>query len=359
MKVLLMGEFSSLHKFLKEGLQELGVDVTLAANGDGWKNIPGADCRLHGISSQNKVDRIYHRLLEPYAVAGQFKDYDVVQLINTKIYSHRINANLIAKIKRKNKCLSLLATGMDYRLYEAYLEGKFKHYIFDYIVPKEYDLSTKYARKWKKNDLIVENLSDVIIPTMYDYSVGYRKNPKTAKPIPLPVNVKDIEYSPNVTKSKIVFFHGISRPIVKGTPFIKEALLKLQESYPNDVQVVMTERLPYEEYVKVIKQSNVLIDQCCSAAYGINACISMAQGKVVLSSNTELNRNALEVDGCPIVEIEPNTNQIYGQLCHVLERKNELERMGYESRVYVENVHDHVKIAKRYLDAWNMALHGR
>ena len=96
-----------------------------------------------------------------------------------------------------------------------------------------------------------------------------------------------------------------------------------------------------------------------SAAYGINACISMAQGKVVLSSNTELNRNALEVDGCPIVDIEPDANQIYDRLCYILEQKKELERMGYESRVYVENVHDHVKIAKKYLDTWNIAIHGR
>lgn len=35
MKVLLVGEFSGFYLNLKQGLQELGVDVTLAANGDG------------------------------------------------------------------------------------------------------------------------------------------------------------------------------------------------------------------------------------------------------------------------------------------------------------------------------------
>ena len=34
MKVLLVGDYSSFHRYLKEGLQELGVNVTLASAGD-------------------------------------------------------------------------------------------------------------------------------------------------------------------------------------------------------------------------------------------------------------------------------------------------------------------------------------
>lgn len=36
-KILLLGEYSGLYHNLKQGLQELGADVTLAANGDAWK----------------------------------------------------------------------------------------------------------------------------------------------------------------------------------------------------------------------------------------------------------------------------------------------------------------------------------
>lgn len=46
MKVLLLGEFSGLYRYLKQGLLELGIDTTLAANGDLWKNIGGADFPL-------------------------------------------------------------------------------------------------------------------------------------------------------------------------------------------------------------------------------------------------------------------------------------------------------------------------
>ena len=40
MKILLLGENSSVHSNLKDGLIELGHEVDVASDGDGWKNIP-------------------------------------------------------------------------------------------------------------------------------------------------------------------------------------------------------------------------------------------------------------------------------------------------------------------------------
>ena len=37
MKILLLGEYSAIHKNLREGLISLGHEVNLASNGDGWK----------------------------------------------------------------------------------------------------------------------------------------------------------------------------------------------------------------------------------------------------------------------------------------------------------------------------------
>ena len=40
MKILLLGEYSGLFNSLKEGLVELGHNVTLISDGDGFKNYP-------------------------------------------------------------------------------------------------------------------------------------------------------------------------------------------------------------------------------------------------------------------------------------------------------------------------------
>ena len=45
MKILLVGEYSRLHNSLKEGLIQLGHNVTLLSTGDGFKDYP-ADIKL-------------------------------------------------------------------------------------------------------------------------------------------------------------------------------------------------------------------------------------------------------------------------------------------------------------------------
>ena len=45
MRILLVGEYSRLHNSLKEGLQQLGHEVTIIATGDYFKNFP-ADIKL-------------------------------------------------------------------------------------------------------------------------------------------------------------------------------------------------------------------------------------------------------------------------------------------------------------------------
>ena len=38
MKILLIGEYSNVHHTLALGLKALGHEVTVASDGDGWKN---------------------------------------------------------------------------------------------------------------------------------------------------------------------------------------------------------------------------------------------------------------------------------------------------------------------------------
>lgn len=357
MRVLLIGEFSSLHKFLKEGLLELGnIDVFLAANGDGWKKIGGNDSLLYNnryAYEYKNFKRLYTMLVEPYKIAKQFVDYDVVQFINTSVYSISINENLVSKIAKKNKCVSLVAAGDDYKLYQAYKNNRFDYAPFDYDQSclNRFNHKTFKGKLNIHNDKKIEKISDVIIPCMYEYSIGYSSEKKYSI-IPLPINVRNIEYHENIVKNKMVFFHGVIREKAKGTPFIRTALERLEKNYSNDVEVVIDGHLPYQEYVDVMKRANVVIDQCCCYSYGINACIAMAQGKVVMAGNRKETREGLGVSYSPIIHIEPDVDQIYKQLVYLVEHKEHMAQMGYDSRKYVEDVHDNIKIARNYVEAW-------
>ena len=85
MKILLVGEFSALHKNIKEGLVSLGHDVTIVSTGDGWKKIE-SDINL-GSNKRGLLaiaDKIWKLLILPKKLKG----YDVVQLVSPVVLKH-------------------------------------------------------------------------------------------------------------------------------------------------------------------------------------------------------------------------------------------------------------------------------
>jgi hypothetical protein len=90
LKILLLGEFSALHKNLKEGLVALGHDVTIASDGDGWKGIKG-DVFL-GSSKSGVLGKI-DKAINLIKVIPDFKDYDVVQFMAPVLFPNVLGIN--------------------------------------------------------------------------------------------------------------------------------------------------------------------------------------------------------------------------------------------------------------------------
>lgn len=353
MKVLLLGEFSSLHKFLKDGLQELGIETTIAANGDGWKKIDGADIALPEFEAGGPVKRVrsYQRFLN---AIRQIKGYDVVQIINPNIFSFAVWKASIHCLKKQNKLLSLVSAGDQYILLDQYRKGFFDYYAYDYDkkIFETYNAGTIVGRMRIKRDITISKLADIIIPCAYEYSLGYGE--QVSKVIPLPINVQAVDYAENTVRDKIVIFHGINRELAKGTPFIREAMERIQRNFPDKVEIIINGRMPFEKYLDVMSKTNIVIDQCLAYGYGINACLAMAQGKVVMAPCRKETLHAMGLKRSPIVSIEPDTDRIYQKLVALVNHKDEIPEMGAQSRQYVCEQHDCVKIAGQYIQAWKL-----
>ena len=119
MRILLIGEYSRFHNSLKEGLEALGHEVLLVGTGDYFKRFP-VDINIEAtLFNRNKVLNFFRQAilrLTRLDIANtetairywwhskKFKDFDVVQLIN----SNAINTHLpveryfISKLKKKN-----------------------------------------------------------------------------------------------------------------------------------------------------------------------------------------------------------------------------------------------------------------
>jgi glycosyltransferase involved in cell wall biosynthesis len=357
MKILLIGEYSSVHSTLKEGLTELGHEVVVASAGDGYRNIARDIDFAPKLRGKFGAIESSFRILE---ALPKFKGFDIVQLMNTIFFPvtlNRLNKFLFNSLTRHNKSLFLLGAGsIDQDSYIAdYYKNKFPY-------PEYYTNLVKANKKNKwslssdgiKYNIFLHEKIDGYIPLMYEYAQGYRdvSCKKLYPTIPIPINTNKIEYNDNIINSKIIIFHGFSRPIEKGTFIIKEAMENIKKKYPNDVEIIIDGHMPLEEYQKTINKANVIIDQTYSISYGVNAVISMAMGKVVLGGGYPECLREFGVDYCPIIPILPNVKDIENKLSYIIENRNIIPEIGKRSRTYVENVHDYHKIAKKFINAW-------
>ena len=139
MRILLLGEFSALHKNLKEGLLELGHDVDIASMGDGWKSI-NRDIDLSA-DGGFLVSRI-KKLIKRYRLLKMVKKYDIVQLINPfELHNKAIpNRLYFKKLIQNSKKFFLLAAGSD-AYFWRYGRSKLKYGPFDDVL--KYDLNAQ------------------------------------------------------------------------------------------------------------------------------------------------------------------------------------------------------------------------
>ena len=78
MKILLLGEYSNVHWTLAEGLRQLGHKVTVASNGDFWKDYP----RDIDLARQPGKWGGIKLMAKVYGLLPRLRGYDVVQVIN-------------------------------------------------------------------------------------------------------------------------------------------------------------------------------------------------------------------------------------------------------------------------------------
>ena len=353
MRILLLGEFSALHKNLRDGLRELGHEAVVASVGDGWKRIP-ADIDL-GSQATGWRGRL-ERIARPEWSLPKLTGYDVVQIINPLLFSRKggYNSGLLRAILAGNDRAFLVGAGDDAFYWR---EGRqtLAYGPFDDII--RYDLKGE-ACPWLDPKVRAFNLwlaqrVEGILPIMYDYWVGYQAFPHRRAPLPIPVNVTGIPYQENTLHGgKLRVFHGLNREGFKGTHYVREAFAFLQQHYPHEVECSIEGGMPLPAYLEHLSKMNVVIDQTSSYSCGVNALFALALGKVVLGGAEPENHLLYGDAPMPVLNITPDAGSIVRQVEAVLAQRADLAQLGAASREFVATHHDHVRVAERYLAAW-------
>ncbi|PUE59625.1 glycosyltransferase [Limnohabitans curvus] len=352
MKILLLGEYSGLHRNLKEGLIELGHSPVVASAGDGWKNVPrDIDLRSSGSGLSGKIKS----LAKPFQSLKKLKGFEVVQLINPFIFYNRFipNRRFYSEVVEGNDSFFLLAAGDDayyWRVARAKLKyGPFNDFLEFDIKAKNFFMSSDHAFKFNE---YIANKAKGIIPIMYDYQIGYegRKNLRPA--IPIPINLSLVNFRPNIVKNKLVVFHGLNRYGFKGTKYVESAFEYLGKKYPNDLELIIKGHMPLAEYLTLMERANVVIDQTSSYSLGISGIYALAMGKVVMGGAERESLDCFKIQKSPVINIIPDSYDLIQKIEALLERRSDIEFLGEESRKYCEDHHSHLKVAQKYVEQW-------
>lgn len=377
MKILLVGEFSRLHNSLKEGLTCLGHTVTIVSTGDSFKKYCNDFSYAPSVMLKNRFMLKIHNALYTffridsiqlekgirfYFLLKKLKGYDHVQLINSDaIETYPVLSQwLYKKLLKQNVTMSLLVCGEDTPIVDYHLAGRARYsilspYLADRFLKETYRYTLKYATQpYRKLFEWLNKRANVLITSDLDYTLPMREMGFTVTHIANPVNTDVLKFEPAAISEKIIIFLGINRLsyIKKGITYFEQALALIKEKYGDKIKVIITENVPYNEYIKLYNKAHIVLDQVLGYDQGYNALEAMAKGKVVFTCAEKEFTDFYGLTERVAVNALPDAKQIAAELGYLIENPDEITAISKQARVFIETEHQYIAIAKRYLEAW-------
>lgn len=379
MNILLIGEYSRLHNSLKEGLLQNGHQVRIAGFSDGFKDYP-VDLKFEkkwDSGFLKKIKVLVHRMtgfnITSYLTYRQFhknrnafSGYDVVQLINENSFycGYDYEKKILKYIFKYNKKVFLLSCGTDYvnvnycfrnpgvkSIVQPYLAGKIKDRDFQSVL--------KFREKGfrKLNKYLYSNISGVIASDM-DYHLPLVGNPKYLGVIPNPVNTAKMNAVDSTISGKIVIFLGINQEnyFRKGIDFFEKALAVIQQKYGDQVEIIITRNLPYNDYISAYNRAHIMLDQAYSMDQGYNALEAMAKGKVVFTGAEKIFEDFYGLSEKVAVNALPDVDYLVSKLAALIENPQEIKAIGDRAAAFIKKHHNYTEIAKQYISRWQKGL---
>lgn len=364
MKILLIGEYSNLHNTLAEGLRKLGHEVTVASNGDFWKNYP-RDIDLKRHEGRFSSARLMAKIM---ASLPRFRGYDIVQLINPMFVELKARWNflLYKYLRQHNRKVVLGAFGMDYYWVSTCVNEMPLRYS-DFNIGRELRTNREAIKEqadWiatpkERLNRIIAADCDAIVPCLYEYWRCYQpKFPNKTHFIPLPIRMPN-HASCRPKDGKLKLFIGINkeRNAYKGTDIMLRAAKDMAAKHPNDIELVVAESVPFNEYKDLMEGSDAILDQLYSYTPSMNSLLAMSKGIIDIGGGEPENYEILnEKELRPIINVTPD----YDSVCHAIERlignHDCIMQLKNDGQRYVARHHDYIKVAQQYINLYTSLL---
>jgi hypothetical protein len=346
MKVLLLHEFSGVHTELQRGLRAIGVEATTANFGDGYRGFP-TDIKL-GPTRVGPVGSV-GRALTQLSLMPRFRSFDVVQSISASVFNplSRWLLEPVVLGNRDSAFIYVAASG----------DAVYRRHIREFPYHPQLDWYERPAQYRRERGMLRN--ANSIIAAAWDYLQTYRVDGYDPSFLPFPVMTSSVPFREIAQRGRLRVVHPLNRGAgddYKGTSHIVAAFKLLRARFGADVEFLEVGRLPFAEYMALVADCDVLVDQAYTMAYGMSATYALAQGKVVLSGRESVTHDTPCYRESTVVNIPPDAARIAEILEHLLSNRDGLRELGVASRAFAVKHHDAIVVAEGYARQYAEAL---
>ena len=374
MRILLLGEYSNVHNTLAQGLRALGHEVTVASDGDHWKDYPRDIDLSRDLESRTGSLSLLWRIIKALPT---MRGYDIVQLINPiflELKAERIMP-FYRYLRRHNRRILMAAFGMDYYWAKVNTDIRPLRYSdFNFGSTPRSDIEAQRFRdEWigTPKQLLNETIArdcDGIPAGLYEYWATYNEVTDTGRDgrairdkmqfIPFPIVPQE---NPVTTHDggPLRLFVGISpgRNAYKGTDIMLRAAQALRERYPDRLELRIAEGVPFEQYKHMMDGSDAILDQLYSYTPSMNSLLAMSKGIIVVGGGEPENYDILgEKELRPIINVQPDEQSVYDELEQLLLHPERIPLLKRQSVEYINRHHDYIRVADRYVKFYSGLL---
>lgn len=371
LKVLLVGDASSCHRTLAEGLRRLGHEVTVVSSGGHWLDTErDIDICRHG---EGKLWGLELWLRINFGIRHKLRGYDVVSIATQNFVELKPcrKKRLYDYLRANNRSMFNTALGTDPNYVMECLDpaGRLKYN--EFVIFGE-DSPYKKANPtivddWLAGPLVdldrhIYGTADGAVSILYENDVALRRilPPERRAYAGIPIDtdsLRPVELPDRIGKVRFFLGRYRDRLLEKGTDVMESAAREVVERYPGRAELVIVENRPYKEYLELLKSAHVVLDQLYSYTPATNALQAMAYGLCTVSGGApEFYDFIGEREMRPVMHVEPDYQSVVSVLEDAVKNPSALRGRGLEGRAFVEKHNDYVTVARRFADFWHRRI---
>ncbi len=176
----------------------------------------------------------------------------------------------------------------------------------------------------------------------------------------LPIDIKSFEpvaIPAVIDKVKLFLGRDRTRKLQKGSDYLEQAARVVVDRYPGKAELTIVENRPFDEFIGLLRDSHVVLDQIYSYTPATTALMAMAYGlNTVSGAEPEYYDFIGEVENRPIINAPFVLDQLIETIDAIVTKSDEIAERGKASRRFVEKHNACEVVAKRFIDFWTSKL---